>query len=317
MLTRGFRLGVLCVLGITALVACSDLGDPPTDPEVEKEDSPIITAVVPDSGAVGDTVRVEGENFGSNAGSAMLGSLSMTVASWSDQVVRLVVPEGAVTGMIRLQSSAGASNSVPFRVRRGDGGGGGVLPVIEEIVPLRTVAGDTLWMAGTGFGSEPGDWSIEFAETGGRVAAAILSWTDTEVMVEVPASAVSGEVTVTDGEQTTAGFAFEVAPRLISFSGDLLNSARTQGIFAANGCSSCHFDRQSGNNGFSVANPTDIRSGGNHGPAAIPRRAHQSLVIRVLKGIEPGIERMPQGGEMPAAQLSVVEDWINQGMRDN
>jgi hypothetical protein len=129
---------------------------------------------------------------------------------------------------------------------------------------------------------------------------------------------VSGEVTVTDGEESTDGLAFEVAPRLISFSGDLLNTARTQGIFARYGCSSCHFARPGGDSGFSVANPSDIRAGGNHGPAAIPRRAHQSLMIRVLEGIEPGIDRMPRGGEMmPAEQIAVVEDWINQGMRDN
>ncbi|MEZ4654969.1 MAG: IPT/TIG domain-containing protein [Candidatus Eisenbacteria bacterium] len=306
----------MVLLGATVLAACSDLGDPPTDPDPDKNDAPVVAAVMPDSGAVGDTVSISGTDFGDVAGSVMLGAANMTIVSWNDLLVRSIVPEGAVTGSIRLLNAGGTSNAVSFRVGSG-GGGGHPLPVISDIVPLRTVVGDTLWLNGTGFGTDPGDLRVELAAASGRVEAPILSWADTQVLVEIPQTAVAGLVTVTDGDRSTEGIDFDVAPELISFGSDLLNAQRTQGLFVAQGCSACHFDRQFGNNGFSVGNPTDIRAGGIHGPAAVPRHAEQSLIIRVLKGIEPGIQRMPQGGEMPAAQIRIVEDWINQGMRDN
>lgn len=317
MLKRTFRRCVLAVFGAATFVACSDMGDPLTDPDTGEDTAPRITAVVPDSGAAGDTVSVDGENFGQVAGTATLGSRLMEIALWTDQRVRVVVPKKAATGPIRVQSTEGASNPVSFRIRT-PGGGGGDLPVMEGIVPIRTVAGDTLWITGTGFGSAPAGLSVEFASAGGRVAAAILGWADTEVMVEVPQGATSGLVTVTDGAQSSDGIEFDVAPRLISFRGDL-NSQGSSGIFAEYGCSSCHFDRPTGISGFSVGSAADIRLGGQRGSAAVPRHPEQSRLIRVMRGTDPVVPRMPDPGILHVAEedIQVVEDWIYQGMRNN
>jgi len=307
----------LAVVAAAALWACSDMGDPLTDPEPEKQDTPLILAVVPDSGAIGDTIRVEGENFGDEAGTVTLGSQPMEIAFWSDARVRAVVPDGASTGPLRVQSVAGASNAVSFRVRS-PGGGGGHLPVIEAIVPRRTVAGDTLWISGSGFGSDPGGLRVEFAASSGRVEAAVLDWSDAQVMVEVPQDAATGEVTVTDGARSTPGIEFEVAPRLISFRADLRNDTATAGVLVRNACASCHFDRPTGISGFSVQTPADIRLGGSRGPVGVPRHPEESRLIRVMRGTDPVVPRMPDGGfQVPDADIRIVEDWIYQGMRDN
>lgn len=315
---RSIGLHALAVVAAAALWACSDMGDPLTDPEPEKDDTPLILAVVPDSGAAGDTIRVDGENFGDEAGTVMLGSRSMEIAFWTNGQVRAVVPKEAATGPLRVQSAAGASNAVTFRVRTPGGGGGGKLPVIEAIVPRRTVAGDTLWISGSGFGAAPGPLRVEFAAKSGRIAAAVLGWSDAEVMVEVPQEAATGEVTVTDGSQSTPGIAFELASRLISFRGDLSNGQGSAGILVRNACSSCHFDRATGISGFSVQNAADIRIGGLRGPVGLPRHPEESRIIRVMRGTDPIVPRMPDGGfQVPEEDIRVVEDWIYQGMRDN
>ena len=314
---RSIGLHALAVVAAAALWACSDMGDPLTIPEPEKNDTPLILAVVPDSGAAGDTIRVDGENFGDAAGTVMLGSQSMEIAFWSNGQVRAVVPEDAATGSLRVQSEAGMSNPVSFRVRT-PGGGGGKLPVIEAIVPLRTVAGDTLWISGSGFGNAPGGLQVEFASTTGRIEAAVLGWSDAEVMVEVPEGAATGDVSVTDGSQSTPGIAFELAPRLVSFRGDLSNGQGSAGILVRNACSSCHFDRPTGISGFSVQNAADVRLGGLRGAVGVPRHPEQSRLIRVMRGTDPLVPRMPDGGfQVPDEDIRVVEDWIYQGMRDN
>jgi hypothetical protein len=119
-------------------------------------------------------------------------------------------------------------------------------------------------------------------------------------------------VRVSDGRREGSGVPFEVAPALVSFAADL------GPILLRQGCSSCHFDRTTGTNGFSVANPSDIRVGGNHGPGAIPRRARESLMVLVIRGESTEVPMMPYlGNPMPAGEIQLIEDWIDQGMREN
>ena len=189
-------------------------------------------------------------------------------------------------------------------------------PRISAIVPVRTVVGDTVQVTGTGFGAAPGDLEIVFAAADGRVAAEVVSWSDTAVRVLVPATAVDGDLVVRrDREASASGLRFSVAPRLVSFASDL----RAAGApFQRQGCNSCHFSQNGGESGFSVASPADIRAGGQRGPGAIPRRADESLIIQAVRGLRSDLPRMPLGGNaVPEEEIQLIEDWINQGMRDN
>lgn len=187
------------------------------------------------------------------------------------------------------------------------------LPALTKLVPVRTVVGDTVRIEGIGFGTDPAGRTIQFGGTGfsrAAVEAVVVSWGDDEIVVLVPEGAAAGNVRMEDEGRFSQGLAFDVAPEVVSFE-HLLET-----LFVPQGCESCHFG-SSGNNGFSVLTPDDIREGGQNGPAAIPRRAAESLIV--LKVTNPPFgDRMPQGSPpISASQLLLLSDWINQGMRDN
>lgn len=101
----------IAILGISA---CEDMGDPVSPPSTS---APSITSIIPDSGNVGDTVRIVGKNFTSTTGSVKFGTLSADViVSWSDTLLRVKVPAGAATGNVLVTAGSKNSNGKQFRV---------------------------------------------------------------------------------------------------------------------------------------------------------------------------------------------------------
>jgi hypothetical protein len=293
------------------VAGCSDDDEGGLQPNPEP---PRIDSLEPDSAALGDNILILGEGFGDEQGSSrvLFGNLEGAVASWSDSRLDAIVPEKAITGPVSVEVDGRESNSLTLTVIEAPR----PLPTITDLVPVRTVVGDTLRVVGTGFGSEPDGRRILFAETGGfssggSIEASILQWGETEVVVLVPEGAQTGDVLVEDDGRQSKGVSFGVAPRLISFANDL-----AERVFRPRGCESCHFG-PNGNNGFSVLSPQEILNGGDHGPGAIPRRASQSLIL--LKVTNPPFGgRMPQGSPaLPDSEVVLISDWINQGARDN
>ena len=82
--------------------------------------------------------------------------------------------------------------------------------MIHTVDPLEVVAGNesTLTITGLGFGDTPGSVYFKNADIGGggyfeALQTQIVSWTDTEIVVEVPGNAGTGVVLVQVGESTT------------------------------------------------------------------------------------------------------------------
>ncbi len=107
------------VLLLTTLliVSCEDQGDPVS----VSVPTPVISAVVPDSGKAGDTITVSGSNFGSSRGTSTVqfGSLSGTVyPSWTATSIRVVIPSNAAGGNVSVTVSVGGKTSAasPFKV---------------------------------------------------------------------------------------------------------------------------------------------------------------------------------------------------------
>jgi hypothetical protein len=304
---RWSRLGfvVLAVGGLAA--ACAQDEEGGTAPETP---GPVVTAVAPDSGAVGDTVAIRGRNLGAERGESqvLFARVPAAVVSWSDTLVEAIVPEGATTGDLVVLVDGRESAPVNFTVI----GGPRPLPKLTELVPVRTVVGDTLRILGTGFGEAADGRRVLFAGSGLlSVEAEIVQWSETEVVVLVPEGAEDGDVVVEDEGRFSNALAFQVPPRLVSFTEDL------KPIFRVRGCESCHFGA-GGNSGFSVLSPADVRRGGAHGPAVVPRRAAESLIIRKLSDDPPFGQRMPLGSPpLPAEEILLISDWIDQGARDN
>jgi len=83
------------------------------------DDPPVVTSVDPASGARGDVVLINGDNFGGYVpGSvAFLGAIPMGVISWVENQILVVVPEKGNDGDIRVFHHGALSNGVPFVVR--------------------------------------------------------------------------------------------------------------------------------------------------------------------------------------------------------
>jgi hypothetical protein len=177
-------------------------------------------------------------------------------------------------------------------------------PEIALLIPARTVAGDTVRVRGSGFGSTEG--AVEFAGPG-RAAAPVLEWNDEEIAVLVPASAEGGDLVVRHaGGGSSAPIPFSVAPVPVTYA-DLVPLLHTWG------CSSCH----GGQNDLWVEPYSELLGGTSfHGPVVIPRRSDESLLVRVLgpDAMPEGIERMPLGGAyLSPEQVLVFADFVDQG----
>src|SRR4051794_29231275 len=76
-------------------------------------------------------------------------------------------------------------------------------------------------------------------------------------------------------------------------------------------CGTCHGDQASMSDLRLTARDA-ILKGGKRGPAATPGKAEESLLLNAFP--HNGKLAMPPGPKLPADEIAVVRDWINQGM---
>ncbi len=182
-------------------------------------------------------------------------------------------------------------------------------PVVRSIAPDSGKAGDTVTIAGSGFGSSSSG-TVRFASI---AAQRTLSWSDTAIGVVVPPGVPLGivSVIVSVGSSSSNSVSFKVITVVVivrSFANDILPR------FTHYGCAGCH----GGNGGLFVDTQPHLLQGGDHGPAVIPGNADSSLIIKKLSPTPPFGSRMPLGGPYLAdTTIQVLKDWINQGALNN
>jgi hypothetical protein len=86
-------------------------------------------------------------------------------------------------------------------------------PNIQSINPAAAGIGDSVTINGTSFGATQGASSVTFS----GVAATPSNWSDTSIVVPVPAT-TSGSVVITVNGIAGSGFSFGVAPKITSIS---------------------------------------------------------------------------------------------------
>jgi hypothetical protein len=110
---KRFNVLLLLVGSVFLVESCQDMGtEPPAAPE--------ISAVIPDSAAVGDTIRILGKNFGGtqDGSSAAIGGAVLTpIALWSDTEIRGRIPAGATSGSLVVTVKGISSNSRNYTIR--------------------------------------------------------------------------------------------------------------------------------------------------------------------------------------------------------
>jgi hypothetical protein len=184
-------------------------------------------------------------------------------------------------------------------------------PTVTSLLPLRTVIGDTLVVQGTEFGAEQGSSAVLFVGNSGPVDGVIVvqGWGDTSIRVLVPVGVLDGPVVVRRGGVTGTGVSFQVAPRVVSFTNDLVP------LFEQRGCASCH----GGTNGLFLGSRAALLQGNSiHGPVVIRRDGPGSVIVRKVRGTAGFGVRMPQGSAaLVESEILLISDWIDQGTRDN
>jgi uncharacterized protein (TIGR02145 family) len=148
---------------------------------------PNITSINPTSANIGDEIIITGSGFGgqqSNSIVSINGTNITEYTSWSDSEIKIKIPVGAVSGKLSVTVGGVKSNEVDFTL----------IPHITELIPASAKAGDEISISGIGFGAVRGSSIVSFA---GINAAEYTSWSAALIKVKVPATAVTGKLSVT------------------------------------------------------------------------------------------------------------------------
>jgi hypothetical protein len=144
---------------------------------------PTVSSFTPASAAIGATVTISGANI-SSAIDVQFNGIGITdpIAVISATSIRVKVPEGATTGKICVTNRAGnACSTGIFKV----------LPKITNFIPGSALPGETVAITGFNF---TGATVVRF----GAVASTNFSVdSDTQITAQVPATAITGKVSVT------------------------------------------------------------------------------------------------------------------------
>ncbi len=154
---------------------------------------PIVTSITPNGTTAGSLVSIAGSGFGSSQGSGVvtLGGVVAAVSSWNDLTIQAYVPVGVQSGAVQVVTNGGASNTnIEFALA----------PNITNLSPSAGTVGTVVTITGSGFGSSQGGGSVTF----NGIVATPTNWSDTQIVVPVPAGATTGNVLVTQSTPAIA-----------------------------------------------------------------------------------------------------------------
>lgn len=168
---------------------------------------PIILAINPPSGRVGDTVTINGARFDGrgpernvvrfmrSGGGTTFGSVTQATRT----ALTVVVPADAATGPVTVVTEGGTATSpTDFVVNQYSA------PVITDFNPKRGTPGTQVTLTGTNLKVNGIDPTVTFAGTNGRMPALVNSANATEVHVTVPNGAITGVIELTHVGGTAA-----------------------------------------------------------------------------------------------------------------
>src|SRR6266568_3918458 len=201
--------------------------------------TPFVTGLSPSLGGVGTSVTITGSNFGATQGSSTVsfnGALATSITSWSHTQIVAIVPNNATTGNVTVTVSGsgfgvspayfpvsfngvvaqgynggsdttitvqvpGGATSGPVTVTEDGVTSNGVQFTVLEALSVTGIApnvapvGTSITITGTGFGPTQSNSTASFYGGAGTVS----SWSDTQIVATVPATASSGQMTVSVG----------------------------------------------------------------------------------------------------------------------
>ncbi|MDR1220808.1 MAG: IPT/TIG domain-containing protein [Treponema sp.] len=188
-----------------------------------KAKAPVIRAIDPKIGAMGDIISVAGEHFGKEQEASYITiagqePTSSSYLEWTDNLIRVRLPEFGRTGLIYIHKGDQKSNAVLFSNRskipeQAQSAPVSAGPRIDTVKPGSASIGSLISIQGGGFGAMREDRSVRFS----WVAENLLSnaenseknvikpfdaglgyelWTSDEIRLRVPDGAVSGNIEI-------------------------------------------------------------------------------------------------------------------------
>ena len=188
---------------------------------VESASLPRITSVSPRQVQYNQVVTVTGSNFGSSRGSSTvrIGSVaipSSSLASWSNTRIRFRVPTNVRSGSVTVRTSAGMSNAIRLGI---------ISPYLASVSPSRVKPGDRLTLTGANFRSTRGSGYVLFTPNVRPTSGDYVTWSDSRIVVKVPAGAQSGAVKVVVTGSLSSG------TKRIIVEGEAVESLPSRGLF--------------------------------------------------------------------------------------
>ncbi len=163
---------------------------------------PSIASLNPASASVGDLVTITGSNFGLSQGTSTVtfnGIGAGAAYSWGPGSIVVFVPDGATTGSVIVTTAGGASGGASFTL----------IPTfsITSVSPTVGIPGITsVTITGSAFGATQGSGQVWLGTANGVVQ----SWSDTQIVAQVAADSLSGNVMVLQNGVMLNGGAFTV-----------------------------------------------------------------------------------------------------------
>jgi N-acetylneuraminic acid mutarotase len=169
------------------------------------EHHPFFSKFYPATDTVGATVVIKGADFNTIAGEneVKFNGVTATVLSATTDSLLVKVPEGASTGKITLKTWGQSFQSgTEFTVL--------YIPSITSFLPLADTVGALVTIKGKNFGKTIADNKVFFSSSSSsydasvRLAAEIISASESQLVVKVPASAKSYTIFVTANNGTAS-----------------------------------------------------------------------------------------------------------------
>ena len=305
-LTRVFAAVLLA--GVAFLNGCVDQGVAPPPPAPVPE----VQGLSRDTIAVGEEIDIVGTGFGANDGNAAVVFANDVAATeyplWTETRITARVPEGAVSGPVRVRRgnviSNGRALSIAATVMPG-----GDLTLSAHTATLAEAEIVSITISG---GTPP--YVIVVPPDGGVAQASI-----TAASLDIRGiGAGSTSLTIRDASLPVAAMAVVAIqvnppPATVSFAGQIVP------IFSAN-CVGCH-----GGTANMFLTPTEAYSNLINVPAQTgtcagtprvnPGNSAQSALYLRVNGVCS--QRMPLGGRLPDADIALIRQWIDEGARNN
>jgi RHS repeat-associated protein len=216
---------------------------------------PVIAGVTPPEAPPGGVVTISGSGFGPSyyyspdggnsyisTAAAYLNGTYLSIDSWSDTAIKVVVPGSATSGTLTVTRFDATSNGQPLQVEG--------LPTVTAISPAFAPVNGTVTITGTGFGSTQSNSSVHF--WGGTLAAGptatVTSWSDTMIVASVPPGTTTGGVSVFVAGQNGPSSNFTLSTtvqvtdslsNVSTYTSEMLGGTWQSASSTGSGCSSC------------------------------------------------------------------------------